>query len=101
MWLRKFNLHAAGREHQHQLSSTSYGQRLEVSSHPAARTGCGAGIDGDEGTGIRGGACGPLTGVASAGFPTTDINSFSSESSGATIRKASTSFSRRVSSISF
>ena len=34
-------------------SVSIYGQRLDVSSHPAARTGCGAGIEGGEGTGMR------------------------------------------------
>ena len=54
-------------------------------------------------TGIRAAeGCGPLTAVAREGFPSSDINdSFSSLSSGATSRSASTSFSRRVSSISF
>lgn len=54
-------------------------------------------------TGIRAvGDCGPLTAVARAGFPSSDISdSFSSESRGATRRSASTSFSNRVSSISF
>jgi hypothetical protein len=78
-----------------------YGQRLAVSSHPAARTGCGAGIDGAAGTERRAVAWGPFTAVAKAGFPISDPISFSSESSGATSRRASTSFSSRVNSISF
>ena len=78
-----------------------YGQRFAESSQPAARTGCGAGTEGDDGTGMRAVACGPPTAVARAGFPTSAMDSFSSESSGATSRRASTSFSSRVNSISF
>jgi len=83
------------------IDVAAYGQRFAVSSHPAARTGCGAGIDGLDGTGIREVDCGPFTAVAKAGFPISDILSFSSDSKGATSRSASTSFSNRVSSISF
>jgi len=78
-----------------------YGQRLAVSSHPAARTGCGLGMVAG-GTVTRCG-CGPFTAVGSTeAFTASAIeDSFSSESRGATSRKASTSFSNRVSSISF
>ena len=81
--------------------ATIYGQRLAVSSHPAARTGCGAGRDAEVGTAIRAVDCGPLTAGAKAGLARSESPSFSSESSGATSRNASTSFSSRVSSISF
>lgn len=82
------------------LAPGLYGQRFAVSSHPAARTGCGAGMDGADGTEVRV-ACGPLTAVAKAGFEISVALSFSSDSKGATSRRASTSFSRRVNSISF
>src|SRR5437763_845530 len=71
-----------------QWSTVLYGQRLAVSSHPAARTGCGAGIEGDAGTEMRG-ACGPLTAVGNT-LLDSETFSFSSESSGATRRSAST-----------
>ena len=79
----------------------SYGQRLAVSSHPAARTGCGAGMAGAVATGIRAVDEDAFTALARAGFDISDRLSFSSESKGATNRSASTSFSRRVNSISF
>ena len=83
------------------LRSGLYGQRFAVSSQPAARTGCGAGIGGAAGTGILEVGCGPFTAVARAGFDISDMLSFSSESKGATSRSASTSFSSLVNSISF
>lgn len=76
-----------------------YGQRFAVSSQPAARTGCGAAIAGGAGTVIRAG-CGPFTAVGREDF-TSPTLSFSSESRGATSLSASTSFSKRVNSISF
>ncbi len=57
---------------------------------------------GEAGTVIRAAGCGPFTAVARAGFALSAAASFiSSESSGATKRNASTSFSKRVNSISF
>jgi len=53
------------------------------------------------GTGIRVVACGPFTAAGRIDFVISESASFSSESSGATNRRASTSFSRRVNSISF
>lgn len=79
----------------------AYGQRLAVSSHPAARTGCGAGIAGAAATGIRAVDGDAFTAGARVGFDISDKLSFSSESKGATNRNASTSFSKRVNSISF
>ena len=51
--------------------------------------------------GMRIGCCGPFTAVAKAGFAMSEFVSIPSESSGATNRSAATSFSSRVSSISF
>ncbi len=55
-------------------------KRLAVSSHPAARTGCGAGIEGGAGTESRAVAWGPVHRGRRAGLPMSDIISFSSES---------------------
>jgi hypothetical protein len=57
-------------------ATNDYGQRLAVSSHPAARTGCAADTTG--GAGMRIGCCGPFT--AMAGFTMSEFISFSSDS---------------------
>src|SRR6204780_5640824 len=66
-----------GNEPAPQSSGPIYGQRLAVSSQPAARTGCGA--TATAGPGMRIGCCGPFTAVANAGFTMSEFISFSSE----------------------
>src|ERR1700674_756421 len=73
----------------------AYGQRLAASSQPATGAGAGAGNTG----GIRTGCCGEV--AVKLGLVASASCSFSSESSGAATRKASTSFSSLVSSSSF
>src|ERR1019366_7642554 len=75
-----------------------YGQRLAASSHPATRAGAAAPCAATAG-GIRTGCCGGA--AVKVGLGASAICSFSSESSGAATRKASTSFSSLVSSSSF
>src|SRR6202158_3721317 len=74
----------------------AYGQRLAASSHPATRAGAGAAATTG---GIRIGCCAAV--AVKLGLGASAICSFSSESSGAATRKASTSFSSLVSSSSF
>src|SRR6476469_3267149 len=77
-----------------------YGQRLAVSSHPAARAGCGVWFT--AGCGMRIGCWGTGLVVAKVGLLlVVSAISFSSESSGAATRSASTSFSSLASSNSF
>jgi hypothetical protein len=75
---------------------SAYGQRLAASSHPATRAGAGAAATTG---GIRTGCC--VAVAVKLGLGASAICSFSSESSGAATRKASTSFSSLVSSSSF
>jgi hypothetical protein len=77
--------------------SVFYGQRLAVSSQPAARAGCGAAAT--AGCGMRIGCC-ELVEVASVGLGAS-ANSLSSDKRGAATRSASTSFSSLASSSSF
>src|ERR1700676_3477689 len=74
----------------------AYGQRVAASSQPATRAGAGAAATTG---GIRTGCCGAV--AVKLGLGASAICSFSSESSGAATRKASTSFSSLVSSSSF
>src|SRR5208282_4855509 len=77
----------------------AYGQRLAASSQPAPRAG-GLAVWAPTACGIRTG-CGGGAVAAKLGLGASASCSFSSESSGAAMRKASTSFSSLVSSSSF
>ena len=83
----------------------NYGQRFAASSQPAARAG-GLTAAVTAGDGMRMGCCGAAAVRVGLGDSDMDIDidvaSFaSSESKGAAMRRASTSFSKRVSSNSF
>src|SRR5882672_9226523 len=98
-WLRNKKAQAYRLSCVFRQTDSAYGQRLAASSHPAARAGAltAAATAGD---GMRMGCCGAVAvRVGLGGFA---MDSFiSSESKGAAMRRASTSFSNRVSSSSF